>query len=382
MLQTPPLLRRPISTKDEFFNFDSISSAIEFELERGGQVYFIHNDISSIDSIVYKLSQLFVNRVVEFLHGQEASSNIEKKMSKFVAGAIDVLVCTSIIESGIDISSVNTVIINNCHLFGLSQLYQMRGRVGRGKIQAYAYLLIPKKHSLSEVAYRRIKTIEENTILGSGYNVAQSDMEIRGGGTLFDYKQSGGSGSVGYEMYIQMVQDSLKEVFSKDIKNIKTKNIEIVFFNKRYIPEDYISSESIRMSIYNSLSTSYSEVDIDDLVISLINRFGKIPSPLNNLIKEFKLKLIVNSINISSIIRKGCGVVCCFEGFDNQSSSTALFNYVLSYWKNKKTIFHIIPTNKQKLSICLHLCENEDSFSKLSSFINKFTPIKSNNRLI
>ena len=178
---------------------------------RGGQVYFVHNDIDSIKNVSHKLQNLFPKNYVDYIHGQEPSGKIEKKMVAFISGKIDVLVCTSIIESGIDVPAANCIIINNSHLFGLSQLYQMRGRVGRGHQQAYAYLLVPKRILLSEKALKRIKSIEENISLGSGYNISMTDMEIRGSGSLFGYKQSGGSSSMGYEMYTRMVQRVLHE---------------------------------------------------------------------------------------------------------------------------------------------------------------------------
>jgi transcription-repair coupling factor (superfamily II helicase) len=291
MLQTPPLFRRPIYTRVEFYNDALIRSAIVFELGRGGQVYFIHNDIQTIEGVVFNLRSFFPDRNIVFIHGQQQAAKIEKTMSLFVSGKIDVLVCTSIVESGIDVPATNCIIINNAHLFGLSQLYQMRGRVGRGRLQAYAYLLIPNNISLSDIAYKRIKTIEQNTSLGSGYSVAHSDMEIRGSGDLFGYKQSGGSGSVGYELYARLVQGAIhKSVDSSPGEWIRPEEVDVRFFSKRFIPEEYINSEEIRLSIYKSLSLAFDRDSLDELTYSLINRFGALPLPVKSLINESRLR--------------------------------------------------------------------------------------------
>jgi transcription-repair coupling factor (superfamily II helicase) len=247
MLQTPPLLRRPIYTRVEFYGDDLIRSVIGFEAGRGGQTYFIHNDVRTIENVVIRLRSFFSTLSVEYIHGQEPSGKIEYKMSLFLSGKIDVLVCTSIIESGIDVPSANCIIINNSHLFGLSQLYQMRGRVGRAGLQAHAYLLIPKNVSLSEKAYKRIKTIEENTSLGSGYNVAFSDMEIRGSGALFGYKQSGGTGAVGYEMYTRLVRNAMLDTVAGSTGFIGVESVDVQFFGQRYIPEKYMEAEGSRI---------------------------------------------------------------------------------------------------------------------------------------
>ena len=275
MLQTAPRLRLPIKTQIEYYNESIIKEANDFEVGRGGQVYFVHNDIDSIQNVSHKLQNLFPKNYVDYIHGQEASGKIEKKMVAFISGKIDVLVCTSIIESGIDVPAANCIIINNSHLFGLSQLYQMRGRVGRGRQQAYAYLLVPKRILLSEMALKRIKSIEENTSLGSGYNISMTDMEIRGSGSLFGYKQSGGSSSMGYEMYTRMVQRVLHESGKLGSGfRILPEDVVVELYKKRFIPEKYIAIESVRMSVYKSLTSATLVKELDDILYNLVNRFG------------------------------------------------------------------------------------------------------------
>ena len=371
VLQTPPLLRRPINTRVEFYNDNLIRSAVNFEIGRGGQVYFIHNDIQTIKVIVARLRSFFPLLSIEFMHGQEVPSKIENKMSMFVSGKINILVCTSIIESGIDVPSTNCIIINNSHLFGLSQLYQMRGRVGRSSLQAYAYLLIPNNISLSDAAYKRIKSIEQNTRLGSGYNIAYSDMEIRGSGSLFGYKQSGGSGSVGYEMYTRLIQDALYDTL-KDGRSasIQAENVDVRFFSKRYIPENYIPSEEVRLSIYKNISLAFDDLSIDGLAYSLVDRFGDLPVPVQNLLKESRLRSGLASAGICSVVRRGCGLVINIEGVEIVPET--FFDLLSEYWGGTSIRYHIIPVKESFVSFCVHLLDDEYSYSLFLKFIDKF----------
>ena len=373
MLQTPPKLRLPIKTQIEYYNDGLIKDAINFEVSRGGQAYFVHNDIISIKSVAHKLSGLFSKYTVDFIHGQESPGNIEKKMSAFVSGKTDILVCTSIIESGIDVPSANSIIINNSHLFGLSQLYQMRGRVGRGREQAYAYLLIPKGMSLSEKAFKRIKSIEENISLGSGYNISMTDMEIRGSGSLFGYKQSGGSGSMGYEMYTRMIQRVLHDSGKLGSGfRILPEDVVIELYSQRFIPEKYISLENIRMSVYKSLATATTERELNDILYNLVNRFGPAPDPLINLLNESRLRLYASRVGVCSVRRRACGYECSIENRNENSYSAAVLDYAQNFFLERELKYHIIPTEKAVLSLCIHLEKDEDSYSIFSRFFGKF----------
>ena len=373
MLQTPPLLRLPIITKVEYYGENIIKDAIEFEVSRGGQVFFVHNDIREIKNVSGRIQGWFPSFSITFIHGQEPSNEIERKMELFVMGTIDVLVCTSIIESGIDIPSANTIIINNSHLFGLSQLYQMRGRVGRGNYQAYAYLLIPKGVPLSENAYRRIKTIEKNTSLGSGYNISRSDMELRGSGTLFGYKQSGGGGSVGYEMYLRLIQRELYNAghLATDFK-VLPEDVIINLYNRRYIPKKYITIESVRMSIYKNLVSVMALSDIEDIKYNLLDRFGPLPKPLINILNEYKLRLLSASVGINSIIRRGCGVLFSIKNRGGDNFATAMLHSFESFFEKHNIEYHFMPPKTTSVSICVHLPKNEDNYSIVSKFMDKF----------
>ncbi len=373
MLQTAPRLRLPIKTQIEYYNESIIKEAIDFEVGRGGQVYFVHNDIDSIQNVSHKLQNLFPKNYVDYIHGQEPSGKIEKKMVAFISGKIDVLVCTSIIESGIDVPAANCIIINNSHLFGLSQLYQMRGRVGRGHQQAYAYLLIPKRISLSEKALKRIKSIEENISLGSGYNISMTDMEIRGSGSLFGYKQSGGSSSMGYEMYTRMVQRVLHESGKLGSGfRILPEDVVVELYKKRFIPEKYIALESVRMSIYKSLTSATTDKELDDILYNLVNRFGPVPGTVTNLIKESRLRLVASRVGICSLVRRPCGVVCSVENRNENYYASAVIDYAEKFFNESNVKYHIVPTKRAVLSLCIHFENNEDIYSLFSRFLGKF----------
>ena len=373
MLQTPPRLRLPIITQIEYYNELIIGEAIGFEVGRGGQVYFVHNDIFSINKITHKLQSLFSKHSVRFIHGQEPPKKIEQKMGDFVSGKTDILVCTSIIESGIDVPSANCIIINNAHLFGLSQLYQMRGRVGRGNLQAYAYLLIPGGISLSEKAFKRIKSIEENTSLGSGYNVSMTDMEIRGSGSLFGYKQSGGGGSVGYEMYTRMIQRALHDSGGLGLDfRILPEDVVIELYKRRFIPEEYIALESVRMSVYRSLAVATTEGGLDDILYNLINRFGPAPNPVINIINESRLRLSASRAGVCSVVLRSCGVLCSIKNRTESLFVSAVLDYAEVFFKERGIKYHIIPTQNDILGLCVHFVKNEDCCALFSRFFGKF----------
>ena len=373
MLQTPPKLRLPIITLVEYYNDLTIRAAIDFEVGRGGQVYFVHNDIVSIKNITHKLQGLFPKHIVRFIHGQEPPKNIEQKMSDFVSGKTDILVCTSIIESGIDVSSANCIIINNAHLFGLSQLYQMRGRVGRGHQQAYAYLLVPRGVSLSEKSFKRIKSIEENTSLGTGYNVSMKDMEIRGSGSLFGYKQSGGGSSVGYEMYTRMIQRALHDSGGLGLDfRILPEDIVIELYKKRFIPEKYIALEGVRMSVYRDLAVATTEEALDGVLYNLINRFGPAPDSVINIINESRLRLVASRAGISSVVLRPCGILCSVKNRGGNLFASAVLDCVDKLLRGGEINYHIMPNNNDVLGLCIHLDENEDSYAFFSRFFGKF----------
>ncbi len=264
----------------------------------GGQVYFLHNKVESIKYYTEKIQSFFPNERVDFIHGQQSSKQLEKNLLGFFDGKISVLVCSTIIESGLDVSNANCIIINDPQNLGLSQLYQIRGRVGRGSRQASCYLFIPKKTKLSEKAYRRLKTIERHTSLGSGYSVATNDLDIRGGGAVFGYKQSGQISKVGLEHYNNLLKRS---VARKTGVLKEQKSIDIFFFGKSLIPIYYILDESDRLSFYTKINKSLDNQSLSDIENELKDRYGKPPKETINYLNLARLKIAIKSTFILSL---------------------------------------------------------------------------------
>ena len=287
-IMTPPKTRKPITTNVLYFDWSKIKTIIKKELDRGGQVYYLHNSIISIPTQTEKLRELFPDAVIDYIHGKQETKQLEENLLAFFSGKVDILVCSTIIESGLDVSNANCMIVNNAQNLGLSQMYQIRGRVGRGYRQANCYLVIPKSIKLEQNAFRRLKTIEQHTSLGSGYDISVKDLEIRGSGSLFGYKQSGQIGSVGFEMYC----DLLKEQIDKLSPDIKTdKYPQVTFYGSSYISEEYIKNEQQRLFFYEKISKTQTQTQINTIENDLVDRFGKIP-------KETKNMLVLASINI------------------------------------------------------------------------------------
>jgi transcription-repair coupling factor (superfamily II helicase) len=227
--------------------------------------------------------------------------------------------------------------------------------------------------SLSEKAFKRIKSIEENISLGSGYNISMTDMEIRGSGSLFGYKQSGGSGSMGYEMYTRMIQRVLHDSGKLGSGfRILPEDVVIELYSQRFIPEKYISLENIRMSVYKSLATATTERELNDILYNLVNRFGPAPDPLINLLNESRLRLYASRVGVCSVRRRACGYECSIENRNENSYSAAVLDYAQNFFLERALKYHIIPTEKAVLSLCIHLEKDEDSYSIFSRFFGKF----------
>ena len=324
-IETPPITRKPIKTLVEFFSWERSCDIIKEELIRSGQVYFMHNNIQSIDYYTDRLRGFFPKETVESIHGQQDSRVLEKNLLSFFKGKISVLVCSTIIESGLDVSNANCIIINNPQNLGLSQLYQIRGRVGRGSRQAFCYLFIPKKTQLTQKAFRRLKTIERHTSLGSGYKIATSDLNLRGAGSVLGYKQSGQASRVGLEYY----NDLLKEAINKKLYEVDKKNIvDVVFFGKALITKRYVSSEIERLSFYTRINKANKEEELKELREELLDRFGKLPAETNSFIDLAVIKLFYKKTLIRSITINKDSVV--FE-VGGKKTPENIINKILAY---------------------------------------------------
>ena len=307
-IDTPPEERLPVRTHVSEYDETLIRKAILREIDRGGQVYFVHNKVMSIYQMAQRLRKLVPGVRIEIAHGQMAERELERVMLEFAAGKIDVLVCTSIIESGLDIPNANTLIVNRADQFGLAQLYQLKGRVGRGARRAYAYFLHPKTTSLTESARERLRVIREATELGAGFRIAMQDLEIRGAGELLGSRQHGHIAVVGFDLYTRLLAQAIQEARAQRqitaLDPVPRKNeatallqplepaIQINLPMEAYLPEDYVADELLRLQLYRRLASLTNEEQLENFRTELRDRFGPLPSEAEDLLYQLKLKLM------------------------------------------------------------------------------------------
>lgn len=301
LISTPPTNRKPVKTYVGEFKGSLVRNAILHELERGGKVFVVHNRVENIESFTYQIQEMVPEASVRFAHGQMKDRELEDVMFSFVNNEFNVLVCTTIIETGIDISDANTMIINNANHFGLSQLYQLRGRVGRSDVQAYAYLLYSPEADMSDSARERLRAIRELTNLGAGYQISMRDMEIRGVGNVFGAEQHGHMLSVGFDLYCKMLSDTIEQMKGNINEEELETNTNIDIKVSAYFPETWISDQKQRMNEYKRLSVSNSEAALDALINEWQDRFGRVPQEALNLVEIARLKLYATQARIPSI---------------------------------------------------------------------------------
>lgn len=298
LLKTPPLKRHSIETHIQEYNEDIIRYAIESEIKRGGQVFFLHNRIETIFSVRSKLIKMFPHLIIEVAHGQMSSSLLDDTMRTFINKGINILVSTTIIENGIDIPNVNTIIVDRADMYGTSQLYQLRGRVGRSDKIAHAYFLYPSDYALSDLAIKRLRVLSDNTSLGSGYKIAMKDMEIRGTGNLLGSEQSGQIASVGLQMYIKILDEEIKK-----LQNIEENLVE-PFLDLDYtgfIDDSYISDEITKFKIYKRIASISTSIEFDNTVAHLVDQYGELPKNVESLLYIAKLKILCKKLYISHL---------------------------------------------------------------------------------
>jgi transcription-repair coupling factor (superfamily II helicase) len=311
VIETPPRDRLSIQTHVVRFDQDVIQKAIGTELERGGQVFFVHNRVESIFSIANLISRLVPNARVAVGHGQMGDDELEQVMVDFVGRKFDILVATTIIENGLDIPNANTIIVNRADRYGLAQLYQIRGRVGRGDRRAYAYLLVPPDDTLSPIARRRLAAIREFSDLGSGFRIAALDLEIRGAGNLLGGEQSGHIEAVGFDMYMKLLEDTIKQLKGEDLDDDRraTVNLRLDF----RIDDSVIGDMNQRLSIYRRMAGARSLDELDRLLEELRDRYGAPSASLLNLGEFARIRVMADSIGLESIEREGKTVMFKFR---------------------------------------------------------------------
>ena len=323
IIQTPPPNRQPVLTEIVQFSEESIRDAIAYEVSRGGQVYFVHNRLQNIKEMAGMIQRLCPGVRVGIGHGQMDGKQLEKIMMDFIQGEYDVLLATTIIESGIDISNANTMIINNAQNFGLSDLHQLRGRVGRSNKKAFCYLIAPKFHEMTSEARKRLEALVQFSDLGSGFNIAMKDLDIRGAGNLLGGEQSGFIADIGFEMYQKILNEAMEELRETEFKDLfaERNTDQFVQFVKDCvietdleirIPDDYVNNVAERLSLYQQLDNLESKEALHAYGQKLIDRFGPLPRSVKELFKSFELRWIAQDLGMERLVMKSGSMVCYF----------------------------------------------------------------------
>ena len=312
IIYEPPQNRKPVQTYVLEYDEEVVKEAITRELERGGQVFYLFNNVEGIERKANEILNLVPEAKVSFAHGKMSGNELETIMLDFINGETNVLVCTTILESGIDIPNANTIIVENADRLGLAQLYQIRGRVGRSGTQAYAYITYKRDKLLSEVADKRLKAMKEFTEFGSGFKIAMRDLEIRGAGSMLGEIQHGHMEQVGYDTYCNLLDQVIKEM--KDIPQEEERDFQIDLNVSSYIPKEYISDSSQKIKIYQDIALCRNEDDVQNIIDEMIDIYGEMPKQVENLLNIARIKFIAKKLYILKIQQKANGVVFSFDG--------------------------------------------------------------------
>jgi transcription-repair coupling factor (superfamily II helicase) len=299
LLASAPMNRHPVQTILEEYSEELVAEAIRRECARGGQVFFLHNRVEDLDEACRRVRALVPEVMVESAHGQMDGEELEDVMHRFIHGGFQVLVSTTIIENGIDIPNVNTIIIDRADMFGISQLYQLRGRVGRSDRVAFAYLLYPGGRALSELAMKRLQIVSDFTELGSGFKIAMKDLEVRGAGNLLGAEQSGDVYAVGFEMYLRLLDEAVRKLSDDNWREEEEAYLELEYSG--YIPDDYIPVPMVKMEVYKKIAGVSAQEELDQLYAELEDRFGPVPDELASLLSLAEIRIICRRMGISSL---------------------------------------------------------------------------------
>ncbi|HET9057797.1 MAG TPA: transcription-repair coupling factor [Chitinophagaceae bacterium] len=352
IINTPPPNRQPIQTEIQIFNEDFIRDAIYFETERGGQVFFIHNRVQSLPEMASLIQGLCPDLSIGYAHGQMEGHDLEERIMDFIDRKYDVLVCTNIVESGVDIANVNTIIINNAHQFGLSDLHQLRGRVGRSNKKAFCYLLAPSMSTLPNDSRKRLQTLEQHSELGSGFQIAMRDLDIRGAGNLLGGEQSGFMAEIGFEMYQKVLDEAIKELKRTRFKELFKEEIQkqddyvqdctIDTDLEILIPDAYVESITERLSLYTRLDNCDTEEELQNFHAEMVDRFGPVPPQVEDLFTTIRCRKLAVELGFERLILKEETLRCYFiNNPDSPYFESAAFNNILNFIQTQ--------TNKAKL---------------------------------
>jgi transcription-repair coupling factor (superfamily II helicase) len=307
VISTPPPDRIAIRSQVGRFDEATIAEAVRRELRRGGQVFFVHNRIETMAEFANIVRGIVPEARIETAHGQMPATQLEKIMLRFVQHDFDVLLCTAIIESGLDIPNANTILLNRADQFGLAQLYQLRGRVGRSDRQAYAYFLLPPEGSMTADGRRRIEAIQDLSELGAGFRLATEDLEIRGAGNLLGAEQSGNIASVGYDLYMEMLEQAIAELRGQPLDPELDPEIRLPI--TALLPESYVEDVSQRLVLYKQLSSARNDGELREILDDLLDRYGPLPNEARNLADVIRLKIRCRQLGIEAIETSGLELV-------------------------------------------------------------------------
>jgi transcription-repair coupling factor (superfamily II helicase) len=357
-LNTPPQDRQSIQTSLLRFDSDVIRSAIIHELNRDGQIYFVHNRVKNINHIADTIAKIVPKARITVAHGQMPERLLEKKTSDFVNGKFDILVSTTIIESGLDIPNVNTIFINQADMFGLADLHQLRGRVGRYKHRAYAYLLLPKNRPVTSEAEKRLKAIIDFSELGSGFKIAMRDLEIRGTGNILGIEQHGHIEAVGYEMFCRLLEIVIRKAKNEPILDYNDVHINLNL--ESYLPDDYIPDMKLKIEIYRKINRLSSKGEIKKMEKELADRFGRIPQQVKNLLIESRVRVAAQDSNIRSLVRTNGTVIFHVESLKKAES----------LFRNAKKLIKVVANNELHLALPGKKMSPHDSADFITNLLN------------
>lgn len=382
IIATPPPNRQPVTTEIHTFNDEIIRDAVSYELKRGGQVFMVHNRIKDIEGLADRIIKLVPDAKVGVAHGQMEGEKLEKIMMQFVEGEFDVLVSTNIIESGLDIPNANTIIINMAHMFGLSDLHQMRGRVGRSNKKAFCYLLTPSMSTLPSDSRKRLSALEEFSDLGDGFKVAMRDLDIRGAGNLLGAEQSGFISDIGFDMYHKILDEAVQELkenefqelFKDELKSLELKNLVkdciIETDMAVVIPDDYVANISERLSLYNTLDNIKNREELEELRASVKDRFGPFPQEVNDLFDTVRLRWRAEKLGFEKVTLKNETLRCYFVSEDNEAYfKSDIFGNILKHIQVNAKTSRLKEVNKKPMLILDDIENIENALQVLENMI-------------
>ena len=378
IINTPPPNRQPIQTEVQVYNEDVIRDAIYFETERGGQVFFIHNRISAWQRWQMSSRAFVPDLSIGYAHGQMEGHDLEERILDFIDKKYDVLVCTNIVESGVDIPNVNTIIVNNAHQFGLSDLHQLRGRVGRSNKKAFCYLLAPPMSTLPADSRKRLQTLEQHSDLGSGFQIAMRDLDIRGAGNLLGGEQSGFMAEIGFEMYQKILDEAIRELKRTQFKELFKEEIAkqddfvqdctIDTDLEILIPDEYVESITERLSLYTRLDNSETEQELQQMREEMIDRFGPIPLQVEDLFITVRCRKLGVELGFEKMLLKNDSLKCYFINKpDSPYFESETFKRILSFIQTQ--------TNKARLKqvgkLFLLIVDDVSTMKDIYSFLKR-----------